>query len=238
MILINVIRRRLSSTRSARCQRSAWWATYDPIEPRPYSRDPRYAARKALDYLRTRVSPTPPISGGSRVFVFDKVDVLGRRILPAYRVDSIEGPWNTGIFGWALRCRTNCGYFQWRPLTRCRTLRSGNGAHADRTGVDVELHHHEVGNGRTMRDRHALRLHAQMAGQCRCVQITSSRTGPEARQDWTFMPNRSDADNGSGMHTHQSPCGKTMKPLFFDEDGYAGLNQLAKWVHWRHSEAH
>ena len=44
----------------------------------------------------------------------------------------------------------------------------------------------------------------------------------------TFMPKPIYADNGSGMHTHQS-LWKDGQPLFFDESGYAGLSQLAKW---------
>jgi glutamine synthetase len=35
-------------------------------------------------------------------------------------------------------------------------------------------------------------------------------------------------DNGSGMHCHQS-LWKDGKPLFYDENGYAGLSDLARW---------
>jgi glutamine synthetase len=43
----------------------------------------------------------------------------------------------------------------------------------------------------------------------------------------TFMPKPIFADNGSGMHTHQSLWSKG-KPLFAG-DGYAGLSQMALW---------
>jgi glutamine synthetase len=44
----------------------------------------------------------------------------------------------------------------------------------------------------------------------------------------TFMPKPIFEDNGSGMHTHQS-LWKDGEPLFFDEAGYAGLSDMARW---------
>jgi glutamine synthetase len=44
----------------------------------------------------------------------------------------------------------------------------------------------------------------------------------------TFMPKPLFNDNGSGMHTHQSLWSKG-KPLFYDEKGYAGLSDVARW---------
>ncbi len=44
----------------------------------------------------------------------------------------------------------------------------------------------------------------------------------------TFMPKPIFEDNGSGMHTHQS-LWKGGEPLFYDEKGYAGLSDMARW---------
>jgi glutamine synthetase len=44
----------------------------------------------------------------------------------------------------------------------------------------------------------------------------------------TFMPKPIFQDNGSGMHVHQS-LWKGGEPLFFDEAGYAGLSDMARW---------
>ena len=42
------------------------------------------------------------------------------------------------------------------------------------------------------------------------------------------MPKPIFMDNGSGMHVHQS-LWKGGEPLFFDEAGYAGLSDMARW---------
>ncbi len=42
------------------------------------------------------------------------------------------------------------------------------------------------------------------------------------------MPKPLFQDNGSGMHVHQS-LWKGGEPLFFDEKGYAGLSDMARW---------
>ena len=44
----------------------------------------------------------------------------------------------------------------------------------------------------------------------------------------TFMPKPVFGDNGSGMHCHQS-IWNDGKPLFYDENGYAQLSDVARW---------
>ena len=44
----------------------------------------------------------------------------------------------------------------------------------------------------------------------------------------TFMPKPLFGDNGLGMHCHQS-LWKNGEPLFYDEKGYGGLSDMARW---------
>ena len=63
------------------------------------------------------------------------------------------------------------------------------------------------------------------------VKNVARRNGKTA----TFMPKPLFGDNGSGMHCHQS-LWKGEKPLFAG-DGYAGLSEMALYLHRRHHQA-
>src|SRR6266511_3807726 len=56
------------------------------------------------------------------------------------------------------------------------------------------------------------------------VKNVARRAGKTA----TFMPKPIFEDNGSGMHTHQS-IWSGGEPLFYDEAGYAGLSDMARY---------
>jgi glutamine synthetase len=56
------------------------------------------------------------------------------------------------------------------------------------------------------------------------VKNTARRSGKTV----TFMPKPIFMDNGSGMHTHQS-LWKNDENLFWDEVGYAGISDTARW---------
>ena len=53
-------------------------------------------------------------------------------------------------------------------------------------------------------------------------------TAWEAGKSVTFMPKPIFGDNGSGMHVHQS-LWNGGEPLFYDETGYGGLSDMARW---------
>ena len=67
-----------------------------------------------------------------------------------------------------------------------------------------------------------------MADKVTLYKYIVKNTAWEAGKSVTFMPKPLFEDNGSGMHTHQS-LWKDGKPLFYDEAGYAGLSDMARW---------
>ncbi|MFO7662812.1 MAG: type I glutamate--ammonia ligase, partial [Chloroflexota bacterium] len=202
---------------------------YDPITREPYSRDPRYVARKAVDYLKSSgIADTAYFGPEAEFFVFDKVMYSAGEYSSAYQVDSVEGPWNNGIFGFGHSVPHKRGYFPVAPFDTLQDLRSEMVRTLIDSGVPVEVHHHEVGTAGQceidMRFDHLVK----MADSVQLYKYIVKNVAQKHGKTVTFMPKPIYADNGSGMHTHQS-LWKDGQPLFYDADGYAGLSQTAKW---------
>ena len=72
----------------------------DPITLQPYSRDPRYVARKAEAYLKqTGIAETVFVAPEAEFFIFDNVRYSSGTNESYYYIDSQEGWWNSGEVG-------------------------------------------------------------------------------------------------------------------------------------------
>lgn len=201
---------------------------YDPITSQPYSRDPRYVARKASEYLKsTGIADTAYFGPEAEFFVFDKVMYSAGEYSAAYQVDSIEGPWNSGIFGFGHSVPHKRGYFPVAPFDTLQDLRSEMVRVLIDAGVEIELHHHEVGTAGQCEIDLKYDSLVTMADKMQLYKYVVKNVAKRNEKTVTFMPKPIYGDNGSGMHTHQS-LWKDGKPLFFG-DGYADLSQMALW---------
>ena len=117
---------------------------------------------------------------------------------------------------------------RYRPSTSSRTCARRWRARAHDVGVAIEVHHHEVGQRRSDRDRHAFRLAAEHGRQGAHLQVHRQGCRVAERLDGDLHAQADLRDNGSGMHTHQS-LWKDGEPLFYDKDGYARLSDTARW---------
>ena len=201
---------------------------YDPITREPYSRDPRYVARKAVEYMRsTGIADTAYFGPEAEFFIFDQVMYSAGEYSSAYQIDSVEGPWNNGIFGFGHSIPHKRGYFPVPPLDTLQDLRSEMVRTLIAAGIDVEVHHHEVGTAGQCEIDMRFDEMVTMADNVQLYKYIVKNVARKAGKTVTFMPKPIYADNGSGMHTHQS-LWKDGKPLFAG-DGYAGLSQMALW---------
>jgi len=203
----------------------------DPITRQRYSRDPRYIAQKAENYLKsTGIADTAYFGPEPEFYIFDDVRYDQSAQSGYYYIDSNEGVWNTGRqegpnLGYKLRHKE--GYFPVPPADSLQDIRSEIILKMKQMGVAVEVHHHEVGTaGQCEIDMKYTTL-TKMADNVLvykyCVRNVALKHGKTA----TFMPKPIFGDNGSGMHTHQS-LWKDGKPMFAG-DCYAGLSQAALW---------
>ena len=206
----------------------------DPVTRQPYTRDARYIARKAEQYLReTGVGDTVYIGPELEFFVFDEVRFSNQMHAASYIVDSDEGIWNSnaeatlrGDLNQGYRPRVKGGYFPVAPHDTLTDIRNEMVQLMEECGIQVELHHHEVataGQGEIdMRFDTLTRMGDKALLYKYIVKNVARRNGKVA----TFMPKPLYGDNGSGMHTHLS-IWKNGVNLFAGEE-YAGISKLCK----------
>jgi glutamine synthetase len=143
-------------------------------------------------------------------------------------VDSPEAWWNSGELGMGAQIPPKRGYFPCPPTDTLQDVRSDMVLTLIQAGIDVELHHHEVGTaGQSEIDMKFGPL-LTMADQLILYKYIVKQVARKHGYTATFMPKPLFGDNGSGMHCHQS-IWKNGEPTFFDEIHYAGLSENAKY---------
>ena len=205
---------------------------FDPINKKAYSRDPRYIAQKAEEYLKTTgIADTSYWGPEYEFFLFDDVKYTSGVNHASYSVDSVEGIWNSGRdeqpnLGYKIRHKE--GYFPVPPHDTLQDVRSHIINRMIETGIPVEVHHHEVATaGQNEIDMRYGSL-VKTADNCMMYKYIVKNMARECGMVATFMPKPLYGDNGSGMHTHQS-LWKDGKNLFFDAKGYGMISQTAKY---------
>ncbi len=199
---------------------------YDPITGRAYTRDPRYVARKAVEYLENSgIADTAYMGPEAEFFVFDQVRYSQGQYSSAHEVDSVEGPWNSGSFGYGHSVLHKRGYFPTAPHDTLQDIRSEMVRVMQDSGIDIELHHHEVATAGQCEIDMKFKPLLQMADQVQLYKYIVKNVAKRYGKTATFMPKPLFEDNGSGMHVHQS-LWKNGRPLFAGE-GYAGLSETA-----------
>jgi glutamine synthetase len=95
-------------------------------------------------------------------------------------------------------------------------------------GIEIEVQHHEVGTAGQAEIDMRFDTLLRMADKVTLYKYIVKSVAWAHGKTVTFMPKPIFEDNGSGMHTHQS-LWSDGKPLFYDEAGYAGLSDMARW---------
>jgi glutamine synthetase len=206
---------------------------HDPLTGEPYSRDPRNVARKAQEFLRgTGLADTAYFGPEAEFYIFDDVRFETKEQESFYRIDSVEGAWNTGRKeeggNLGYKPRYKGGYFPVPPMDHFTDLRSEMVKQLIKMGVPTEMQHHEVGTAGQAEIDIKFDSLLKMADKMMVYKYVTKSVARAAGKTVTFMPKPIFGDNGSGMHCHQS-LWKDGSPLFYDEVGYAGLSDTARY---------
>lgn len=202
----------------------------EPATGEAYSRDPRSIAMRAEQYLKeTGVGDAVYFGPEPEFFIFDGVQFQNDFSGSSYKIISEEAQWSSdksyddGNIGH--RTRVKGGYFPVPPVDSFQDLRSAMCAAMTDMGLEVEVHHHEVGTAGQSEIGVMFNTLVKKADEVQilkyCVHNTAHIWGKTA----TFMPKPIVGDNGNGMHLHQS-ISKGGDNVF-SGDLYAGLSQEA-----------
>jgi len=205
----------------------------DPFTKEKYSRDPRNIAAKAESYLKeSGIADTVYFGPEAEFYVFDDVRFETRQNAGYYYIDSIEGAWNTGQVedggNRGYKPRYKGGYFPVPPMDHYADLRDVMVLALGGVGIQVERAHHEVGTAGQAEINYKFESLLHAGDALMLFKYVIKNVAWQAGKTATFMPKPLFGDNGSGMHCHQS-LWKDGSPLFYDELGYGGLSDTARW---------
>ncbi len=207
----------------------------DIVEPstlQGYERDPRGIAKRAEAYLKsTGIGDTAYFGPEPEFFIFDSVKYKADMGGAMYEIESEEAAWMShydfegGNIGH--RPGIKGGYFPVPPVDSFLDLRNSMCAAMEAMGLEVELHHHEVGTAGQAEIGVRFSTLVQKADEIQiykyCVHNVAHAYGKTA----TFMPKPLVGENGSGMHCHQSLWKDGTN--IFAGDGYGNLSQESFW---------
>ncbi len=202
----------------------------DPITKEAYERDPRNIAIKAQNYLKqTGIGDTYYVGPEPEFFIFDDVRYDQNQHSGYYFLDSKEGFWNTGKdegpnLGYKPRYKE--GYFPVSPTDSMNDIRQEMVNVLESLDIPIEAQHHEVASGGQAEIDMRFQTLLTMADNFMWYKYVIKNVARRNGKTVTFMPKPIFADNGSGMHVHQS-IWKDGKPLFAGDD-YAGVSEMCK----------
>jgi len=205
----------------------------DVIEPATdssYERDPRSTAKKAEAYLKSSgVGDTAFFGPEPEFFIFDDVRFGNRSHGNFYEIDSDEAPHNSSckmLDGKNLgrRSQVKGAYFDPVPLDSAQDLRCEMSETLRQVGITPILHHHEVATSQSEIGFKYSTL-TNTGDNVQKLKYVVHNVCQAYGKSATFMPKPIYADNGSGMHVHQS-IWKNGKNLFIGKE-HAGLSELA-----------
>jgi len=202
---------------------------YDPATGKPYDCDPRFVSAQAEKYLQTsKIGDAAYFGPEAEFFIFDDVRFNVAMNEVSYKIDSREGPYNTGREyqdgNMGHRPQAKGGYFPEAPVDQLSDIRAEMVTVMANMGLEVEKHHHEVAPSQCEIGIKYDSLTAS-ADNIQVYKHVVHNVAHAYGRTATFMPKPVFGDNGSGMHVHQS-IWKGKNSLFAGK-AYAGLSETA-----------
>mgnify|MGYP001444272945 FL=1 len=202
----------------------------EPATMQGYDRDPRSIAKKAEAYLTsTGLGDAAFFGPEPEFFVFEDVKWHADMSGASYEINAEEAAWSSNLDfddgNTGHRPRVKGGYFPVPPVDSLHDVRAAMCSAMEQMGLDVEVHHHEVGTAGQCEIGVKFNTLVSKADEVQILKYCVLNVAHAYGKTATFMPKPLVGDNGSGMHVHQS-IAKGGENTFAGE-GYAGLSDAA-----------
>jgi glutamine synthetase len=203
----------------------------DPLAYQPYLRDPRGVAQRAERLVRSLgIAEVAYFGPEVEFFILDEVRFDQTTQHGFYFINAEGAFWNAaeiqGEKGSGYRLPKKRGYFAAPPGDRHANLRSKMSEILRKTGVQTELHHHEVGAPGQSEIGFRFGPLTDQADRVVKYKYVVKNTARRYKKLVTFMPKPLFEEAGSGMHVNISLF-KGGKNLFYEHGRYGELSQLA-----------
>ncbi|MFL0805175.1 MAG: glutamate--ammonia ligase [Agarilytica sp.] len=202
----------------------------EPATGQGYERDPRSIAQRAEEYLKsTGLGDAAFFGPEPEFFVFDDIKWGSDMSGSFYKVNSEEASWASehsfegGNMGH--RPGVKGGYFPVPPVDSLHDIRGAMCAAMEEMGLEIEVHHHEVGTAGQCEIGVGANTLVKKADEVQILKYCVHNVAHAYGKTATFMPKPLVGDNGSGMHVHQSFVKDGTNQ--FAGDVYAGLSETA-----------
>ncbi len=199
---------------------------------RPFDQYPRNVAIRAQEYMKeTGIADKMIIGPEFEFHLLDHVSYEAKPNRVAYEVDTEQANWNTGeneVQNFGYQVPAGGGYHVAAPQDITYDIRSRMCLMLEEWGVKVKYHHHEVGGSGQVEIEVELGEMLEMADKTMIIKYIVKNEAVASGKTATFMPKPIFGEAGNGMHVHMLLF-KDGKPLFFDENGYSGLSDVAHW---------
>ena len=201
----------------------------DKPNNRPLAQYPRNIIKAAVEYMKqSGVADEMKILPEFEFYLFDDVtwQVEGKHI--GATVDAKQSYWNSDSEGLGVVVPKQKNYHIAKPFDISYECRSEMCMHMRDMGIEINYHHPEVAASGQFEIEPQLGEVVHMADATMMIKYIIHNTALEYGKSATFMPKPIYGEAGSGMHVHMLLT-KDGKPVFADEEGYAGLSKEAHW---------
>ena len=202
----------------------------EPATGQGYERDPRSIASRAEEYLKsTGLGDAAFFGPEPEFFVFDDIKWGADMSGAFYKISSEEAAWSSeqnfdeGNMGH--RPGVKGGYFPVPPVDSLHDLRAAMCNAMEQMGLEIEVHHHEVGTAGQCEIGVGANTLVKKADEVQILKYCVHNVAHAYGKTATFMPKPLVGDNGNGMHVHQSFVKDGVNQ--FAGDAYAGLSETA-----------